>query len=425
MSEIFKKISVDQIATTRAENLDEETLKVAADIIADIKSGGEATLRSYAERFADVGPGAQLIYQRSELEQAYVHLDLDTKGVLDRTAKRIELFASLQRESVRDLEVEIPGGRAGHKIRAVERAACYAPGGRFPLPSSVLMTAITARVAGVSEVWVASPKPTLVTLAAAYIAGADSLLAVGGAQAIAALAYGAGSVPACNIIVGPGNRFVTAAKKLVSGDVAIDMLAGPSELLVVVDDTSDLQLVAADLLAQAEHDTDALPVVVSLSDSLYQPLISEIRAQLDDLSTKEIAEVSLQNGFFVNAASLEEAAEICNRIAPEHLQVMTDNPDKCAGLLYNYGGLFIGEQTAEVFGDYGAGPNHVLPTSGTARYTAGLSVMNFLRFQTWIKVENSESARILAKDSSDLAKLEGLEGHAKAAEFRLDKRSQK
>lgn len=416
---MLKKIQVSEVKAFRSPSLDQQTIQVVSKIVEDVKSGGMLALRTYAEKLDGLEKGQKLRVSKAELAEAFNALPQDQQSLLQRTAERIRSFAQSQREAISDVEVYIPGGKAGHRVSAVERAACYAPGGRFPLPSSVLMTAISARVAGVKEVYVASPRPTQVTLAAAHVAGADALFAIGGAQAIAALAYGIeGEIPACNIIVGPGNRYVTAAKKLVSGDVAIDMLAGPSELLVLVDETSNLELVAADLLAQAEHDVDAVPIVVSLSDAIYQPLCAEIERQLETLPTADTAKEALKNGFFVPASSRKEALMLCNFIAPEHLQVMCRDPKSYVPELKNFGGLFIGEKTAEVFGDYGAGPNHVLPTAGTACYTAGLSVANFLRLQTWVEISDSAAARELVEDAEALAKLEGLEGHARAATLR-------
>jgi phosphoribosyl-ATP pyrophosphohydrolase/phosphoribosyl-AMP cyclohydrolase/histidinol dehydrogenase len=278
------------------------------------------------------------------------------------------------------------------------------------------MTAVTARVAGVERVVVASPRPAAVTLAAAHVADADGLLTVGGAHAIAALAYGAGPVPACDVIVGPGNRWVTAAKQLVSGHVGIDMLAGPSELVVLADDTADAETVAADLLAQAEHDPDALPVLVTPSAELIARVNDALARQLDVLPTAETARAAVAEGFAVLCRDLDEAVAVCDHLAPEHLEVMTRDADALQSRLRHYGGLFVGAGAAEVLGDYGAGPNHVLPTGGTARRTGGLSVFNFLRIRTWLRMDAPAE---LARDAAALARLEGLEGHARSAERRL------
>ncbi len=272
------------------------------------------------------------------------------------------------------------------------------------------MTAITARVAGVKNVWVASPRPAPITVAAAFVADADYMLTVGGAQAIAALAYGVGKVAPCDVIVGPGNRWVTAAKSLVSGYCAIDMLAGPSECLVLADETADPAFIAADLLAQAEHDTDALPVLVSTSEALVVKVEDELTKQLAVLPTKETAAVSTSKGFAVVCPDLETAIAVTDTLAPEHLEVQVADSDAVWKKVTNYGGMFIGSNTAEVFGDYGAGPNHVLPTSGTARYTGGLSVFTFLRIRTWLRSETLDTAeakeglRNIVDDSAALAR---------------------
>jgi phosphoribosyl-ATP pyrophosphohydrolase/phosphoribosyl-AMP cyclohydrolase/histidinol dehydrogenase len=340
--------------------------------------------------------------------------------LLQRTAERIERFAKAQINSLEAMEVPIPGGKAGQVIAPVQRAGCYAPGGRFPLPSSVLMTAVTARAANVKEVWVASPRPLPITLAAAAVAGVDGFLCVGGAQAVAALAYGAGPVPACDTIVGPGNRFVTAAKQLVFGRVSIDMLAGPSELTVLADATANPAVIAADLLAQAEHDPDAVPILVSLDSALIDAVNANLETQLKSLSTSDTAGASLRrNGFAVLAENLEAAVKICDRLAPEHLELQVANATQVADLCTHYGGLFIGDQAAEVLGDYGAGPNHTLPTGGTARHSGGLSVFDFLRIRTWINIEDPSNSGALLEDAKRLADLEGLAGHANAAKIRM------
>jgi phosphoribosyl-ATP pyrophosphohydrolase/phosphoribosyl-AMP cyclohydrolase/histidinol dehydrogenase len=283
------------------------------------------------------------------------------------------------------------------------------------------MTAVTARVAGVREVWVASPRPQALTLAAAAVAGADGLLAAGGAHAVAALAYGGGPFPLapCDVIVGPGNRYVTAAKQLVGAATAIDLLAGPSELTVLADGTADPGRVAADLLAQAEHDPDAMPVLVTSDPNLAERVDAELAWQLSDLPTALVARAALANGGVIVVADLDEGVAACNAIAPEHLQLELRDPDAVAPRLAHYGALFIGPGGAEVLGDYGAGPNHVLPTGGTARSTGGLSVYTFLRVRTWLRIDDPVAARPLVEDAIWLGRAEGLEGHARAAERRL------
>ncbi len=419
MTDYLKLRGAEEVSAMRRDPVDPEALSVAGPIVADVRARGEVALREYAERFGDIDPGAPLSIGRDALERAYRSIAREDRELLTRVAERIRAFALAQRESVREFETDIPGGRAGQAMKPVGRAGCYAPGGRFPLPSSVLMTAVTARAAGVGEVWVASPRPTAITLAAAWVAGADGLVAAGGAQAIAALAFGAGPVPACDVVVGPGNRYVTAAKKVVSGSVGIDMLAGPSELVVLADGGADERLVAADLIAQAEHDTDAVPVLVTTDASLVGRVNGEIARQLEGLATRDDATRAFGNGFAVVARDLDEAVSICEAIAPEHLELQLSDAEAVASRLGNYGALFVGERAAEVLGDYGAGPNHTLPTGGTARYAGGLSVMNFLRVRTWMRIDDGGGAREIIEDARRLGEIEGLMGHAESARLRI------
>ena len=413
----LRRLSPGELAAVRREPVDAATLHEAAGIVDEVRSGGEAALRRCAERFGELAGSEKLVLGRDILEQAAAQLPPGQRALLERTAARIEDFALAQRAALRPVTVPLPGGEAGHQVAAVERAGCYAPGGRYPLPSSVLMTAVTARAAGVREVWVASPRPAPITLAAAAVAGADALLAAGGAHAIAALAYGIGGSPPCDVVVGPGNRWVTAAKKLVAGDVGIDLLAGPSELVVLADRSADPELVAADLLAQAEHDPEALPVLVSTDAGLADAVDAALARQLDGLPTRDTAAAALANGFAVVVDGLDEAVAVCDRLAPEHLQVVTEDADGVAARLAHWGGLFIGAGSAEVLGDYGIGPNHTLPTGAVARFKGGLSVLDFLRVRTWLRMDTEPDEAVL-RDAAALARLEGLEAHARAAERR-------
>lgn len=415
---LLEIITTRDLPSLRRDPVDAKTLAAAAAIVERVREEGDAGLRVFAEQFGDIEAGAPMILERAALDAALERIASEDREMLERTADRIREFANAQRASLTDMTMQIPGGEAGHTVAPVDVAGCYAPGGRFPLPSSVLMTAITARAAGCPDVFLASPKPTDITLAAAAIADADAMLVVGGAQAIAAMAYGTESVPACDAIVGPGNRWVTAAKQLVAGIVRIDMLAGPSELVVLADEEADATTVAADLLAQAEHDPDALPILVTPSPSLIESVERELAAQLEMLPTRETAEAAMRNGYAVLVDSLGEGASVCNLLAPEHLEVLTRNANSLSSNLRHYGGLFIGEGAAEVLGDYGAGPNHTLPTGGTARSFAGLSVFNFLRVRTWMRIDALEEAQVLVRDAISLAKHEGLEAHARSASRR-------
>ena len=403
----------------RGGGRDPETLATAARIVADVRTRGEVALREHAERFGDLPRDAPLYYDRPELARALAALAPEHRARLERVAARIAAFAEAQRRALGPVSVPVPGGVAEHCIAPMERAGCYAPGGRYPLPSSVLMTALTARVAGVGDVWVASPKPHPLTLAAAAVAGANGVLAVGGAQAIAALAYGAGPIAPRDVIVGPGNCYVAAAKQLVAGTVAIDMLAGPSELVVFADSSADPATVAADLLAQAEHDPDALPVLVTVDATLVERVERQLASRLDDLPTAEVARAALAHGGAIVVSSVDDAIAACDAIAPEHLQLELRDADAVAPRFAHYGALFVGAGSAEVLGDYGAGPNHVLPTGGTARSSGGLSVYTFLRVRTWLRIADCAAARPLVEDAVWLGRAEGLEAHARAAERRL------
>jgi histidinol dehydrogenase len=289
------------------------------------------------------------------------------------------------------------------------------------LPSSVLMTAVTARAAGCETVVLASPRPAKITMAAAHIANVDLFLCVGGAQAIASMAYGVKDlVPRCDVICGPGNKWVTAAKSLVNGKCGIDMLAGPSEVLVICDETANAKVVAADLIAQAEHDVVARAILLCTDAKMIETIDEEVAIQIEALPepNRSTALEALKQSFAVQCSTIEECVAISDDIAPEHLEIQTVDAQKVAESCGNYGGLFIGEHAAEVLGDYGAGPNHTLPTGGTGRYTGGLSVFNFLRIRTWMRVDDAKKSQGMVDDSVVMARLEGLEGHARAAEAR-------
>ena len=415
---LLRVLTIEQIPKSLRRPIDQDTLMSASAILKDIEIRGDAAVLEHAIRLGDVQTGGRVLYDRESLRVARDHIPLEQLRLLERTAARIQNFANAQKACLQNLDVEVEGGRAGHSFLPVRAAGCYAPAGRFPLVSSVLMTAVTARAAGVSQVWVASPKSTNITLAAAAIAGADGVLALGGVQAIAALTLGLCGVPACDMIVGPGNRWVTAAKFLVSDRVGIDMLAGPSELVILADDSADPALVAADLLAQAEHDADALPILVTTSTALRVNVEEHLLSMLKTLPTYQTAIAALHNGFAAEVPDIDSAVAVCDLLAPEHLEIMVRNPDNVAERICNAGSVFIGAASAEVLGDYGAGPNHVLPTGGTARFKAGLSVLTFLRARTWLHIEDSASNQHLRIDAAALARMESLEAHARAAELR-------
>ena len=417
--ECLRVIDAGEVTHQRRPAVDAEALSVVKPIIADIEADGERALRRYAERLDGLTPGAPLLIPREELGLALAGIAPDERDLLERVAGRIRAFAEAQRDALNPVELAVPGGRVGHTVSPVDRAGCYAPGGRHSLPSSVLMTAIPARVAGVGEVIVASPKPAALALAAAAVAGADAVLAVGGAQAIAALALGVG-VGACDAVVGPGNRYVTAAKYVLSDRVRIDMLAGPSELVVLADAAADAGLVAADLLAQAEHDVDARAMLVATDRRLVDAVNAELAEQLASLATASVAREALAGSFAVVAGDLDEATALCDDISPEHLSLHVSNAEAVARRVRHFGAVFIGAMSPEALGDYAAGPNHTLPTGGAARHSGGLSVLDFLRVRTYVQIDEAGAAEPLISDTERLAHLEGLDAHGKSATRRRD-----
>ncbi len=413
---LLRTIPIHEVRASAPLPIDEETRRGAREIVDRVRGGGEAALRKCVTQYDGRDPTAPLIYDKEALAEALDSLEPATRALLERTAARIRTFAEAQAKSLAPLDVAVPGGRAGHDVVPVASAGCYAPGGRYPLPSSVLMTAVTARAAGVARVVVASPNPEPIILGAAAIAGADMVLAAGGAHGIGALASGVqGHFEGVDLIVGPGNRWVTAAKELVAGAVGIDLPAGPSELCVLADDDADPDLVAADLLAQAEHDPDARPTLIALSSAFVERVNGELASRLSALDTRAVAAEALSQGFAAVAPDLDAAIRAVDALAPEHLQICAADPAGLKNRIAHFGGAFLGEVSAEVFGDYGVGPNHVLPTGGAARYSGGLSVFTFLRVRTWLAMTHPEA--VLA-DCADLAGMERLSGHRAAAEAR-------
>lgn len=406
-----------------SELFDNETYLSTRSVVADVKKRGEVAVLELAVKYKEIetSDASALLLSREQLKQAYDNLDEKSRGVLDRVAARIKSFAEAQAKSLVPLSVSVCGGKTGHSLLPIASAGCYAPGGRYPLPSSVLMTAMTAKVAGVGRIIVASPKPTQIVKAAAFVSGATALLAAGGAHAIAALAYGINGIEPVDVIAGPGNRYVTAAKSIVSSFVKIDALAGPSECLVVADSGADASTIASDLLAQAEHDDDARAILVTTSQEILKKVEASLEEQLSTLPSAPTARNALKNSFAVIVNSIEEAIPVVDAIAPEHLELHFAGASNFRDRFANAGAVFVGHHSAEVLGDYGFGPNHVLPTLGSARYSSGLSVFTFLRTRTWIELDNLAAAQSAVQDAVDMARLEGLEGHARSAEKRLVK----
>lgn len=418
----MKTIKYSEMEVKAFERVDEPV--VVREIIAEVRRGGDAALRAFTLKFDRVAVESFKI-DKEEFERGFRELDRETVLALERSAANLKIFAERQLEQVRDFEFEIrPGVFTGQRVVPLERVGVYVPGGRFPLVSSLLMGAVPARAAGVKEVVVCTPpgpdgKIHPAMLASAAVSGVDELYTVGGVQAVAALAYGTETIAPVDKIVGPGNRYVTAAKKIVYGDVGIDFIAGPSEVMILADDGADPEWIAADLLAQAEHDPLAVPVLVTLSADLGRKVYDAVNRQLMQLDTREIAEQSLErNGVIILVDTLEEAIEFANRRAPEHLELHLREAEAVAKRLTSYGTLFIGEHSAEVLGDYSSGLNHTLPTAGAARYTGGLSVRDFVKVLTTLRTTEEGVVRI-GKDAERMARLEGLSAHANAIALRL------
>ncbi len=400
-----------------------------AGIISDIVLRKDVALAEYERKFSR-NNRVSFRVSPDEIADAYRKVPEGLLEAMKTAAGNIGEFAQLQRQTIRDLPPEElrPGVFLGHRIIPVDSCCCYVPGGRYPLFSTALMLAVPARVAGVGRICACTPVvkgtelPHAATLVALDIAGVNEIYAVGGAQAIAAAAFGTEKIAPVSLIVGPGNAYVTEAKRQVYGRVGIDFVAGPSEVLIIADETADPEIVAADLLAQSEHDPEARGILVTTSEKLAARVEGEVERLLDGIDTADTARVSWDSrGEILVAGSLEEAVDYSNKTAPEHLEVNTRNPESLVADLRNYGSLFLGSGSAEVFGDYVAGTNHTLPTMGAARYTGGLWVGTFLKTCTVQKVA-PEGAEYLSPVAETMAQNEGLSAHALAARLRRNQK---
>jgi histidinol dehydrogenase len=388
-----------------------------APILDAIRAGGSGAVLDFARRFDDF-QGQAFEVSRERIDAAPGLLEPALRRHLEEAIRRVGAFARAQKESFRDFSTEVEGMVLGQRVVPVRCAACYAPGGRYPLPSSVLMGVVPAKLAGVEEVVVLSPRLHPVTLAAAALAGADRVFDLGGVHGVAAAAWGLAGVPRADLVVGPGNRYVTGAKRLLYGDVGIDFPAGPSELLVIASQGARPAWVAADLLAQAEHDPDALPMLAVFDASILPQVNAELERQLAALPPDTPARESLANGFAMVVANDAQAVALADALAPEHLELQGRRAEALEGRFRNYGSLFVGEDAAEVFGDYGSGTNHILPTAGAARFTGGVSVATFLKILTWQRTL-PEGREPLAAQAAAIADAEGLAGHAASARIRM------
>ena len=399
-----------------------------ADILADVQQRGDAAVMDYTARFdgLDVPDMAALELTQAELKAAFDAITIAQRNALESAAQRVRRYHEAQKKAngeswqYRDDD----GTLLGQKVTPLDRVGIYVPGGKAAYPSSVLMNAIPAHVAGVGEIIMVVPTPkgekNALVLAAAYVAGVTRAFTIGGAQAVAALAYGTATVPKVDKITGPGNAYVASAKKRVFGTVGIDMIAGPSEILVLADGSTPADWVAMDLFSQAEHDELAQSILLC-PDAAYIDAVQEaINRLLPSMPRAEIIAKSLNGrGALILTRSMEEACELSNRIAPEHLEVSSTDPHRWEPLLRHAGAIFLGAFTSESLGDYCAGPNHVLPTSGTARFSSPLGVYDFQKRSSIIEV-SEQGAQTLGKIAAELAYGEGLQAHARAAEMRLN-----
>ena len=403
---------------------DDAVTATVREILAQVRQQGDAALLDYTRRFdhRDLAGAAELEISAARRQQALDGLPAAQRAALINAAARICAYAERQKlESWTFTEAD--GTRLGQQVTPLDRVGLYVPGGKAAYPSSVLMNAIPAKVAGVPDIIMVAPAPggelNELVLAAAAVAGVDRVFSIGGAQAIAALAYGTASVPRVDKIVGPGNIYVAAAKRQVFGAVGIDMIAGPSEILVVCDGLTDPDWIAMDLFSQAEHDEDAQPILLSPDAAFLQQVAAAIERLLPEMERREIITASLQRrAALIQVRDLTEAAEVVNFIAPEHLELSVAKPEELLPLIRHAGAIFMGRYTAEALGDYCAGPNHVLPTSRTARFSSPLGVYDFQKRSSLIYC-SPDGADALGRMASILARGEGLTAHARSAEARL------
>jgi len=394
------------------------------EIIKAVRERGDAAVVELTQRFdaLEVASMADLILPRARLEQALERITPAQREALEIAAERVRSYHERQKQDSWTY-TEADGTVLGQKVTPLDRAGLYVPGGKASYPSSVLMNAIPAKVAGVPEVVMVVPTPrgevNELVLAAACIAGVDRVFTIGGAQAVAALAYGTESVPPVDKIVGPGNIYVATAKRHVFGKVGIDMIAGPSEILVVCDGQTDPDWIAMDLFSQAEHDEDAQSILVSPDAAFLDRVAESIARLLPTLDRADIARTSIEGrGALIQVADMQQAIEVANRIAPEHLELSVAEPEQWLPQIRHAGAIFMGRYTAEALGDYCAGPNHVLPTSGTARFSSPLGVYDFQKRSSIINC-SAEGASTLGKVASVLARGESLTAHARSAEYRI------
>ncbi|BBX32931.1 histidinol dehydrogenase [Mycolicibacterium mageritense DSM 44476 = CIP 104973] len=421
---IILKAPAAQVGTPHKSN--PQVVDTVAAVLDDIRANGDSAVRRYSERFDSWTPESFLL---GEEQVAKIIADLPGTVIEDLSfvQRQVRNFAQAQRDAMLDIEIEtLPGIRLGHKHVPVTASGAYVPGGRYPLTASAHMTVVTAKVAGVERVAATTPPneatPPAISVAAMHLAGADEIYVLGGVQAIGALALGTETVQPVNLLTGPGNAYVAEAKRQLFGEVGIDLFAGPTEVLIIADDTADPFIVAADLLSQAEHGPDSPCVLVTTSERVGRETIAEVARQLENLPTKQVAAVSWENYGEVHLVeTLTEAFALGDRYASEHVQILTAEPRRALTEMHDYGALFLGEKTCVSYGDKAIGTNHVLPTLGAARYTGGLWVGKFLKTVTYQEIDNAESSAELARICGRAARLENFEGHARSADVRAAK----
>ena len=406
--------------------LNKQVADTVDEIISAVRTDGDKSLIDYSVKFDNVNADslADLTISRTDIESAYKELGDAERKALDIAAERIEQYHQKQKQKTWTYTEE-DGSMLGQKVTPLDRVGLYVPGGKAAYPSSVLMNAIPAKVAGVKELVMVVPTPNgqinQLVLAAAFISGVNKVFTIGGAQAIAALAYGTESVPKVDKIVGPGNIYVATAKRAVFGRVGIDMIAGPSEILVICDGNTDPDWIAMDLFSQAEHDENAQSILLCPNQNFINEVEKSIAKLLPTMDRKNIISTALKNrGALIHTKDLSEAIKISNKIAPEHLELSIDDPESVLDSVINAGAIFMGRYTCEALGDYCAGPNHVLPTSGTARYSSPLGVYDFQKKSSLI-MASSDGASTLGKVAGILADGEGLQAHAISARYRVNK----
>ena len=404
---------------------DEKLEATVASILIDVRTRGDLALLDYTQRFdrLAVSNAASLEIPKSELRAAFDGLPSEQRVALEKAAQRVTAYHQKQLQTSWSY-IEEDGTLLGQQISPIERVGLYVPGGKAAYPSSVLMNALPAKVAGVAELIMVVPTPdgirNQLVLAAAFLVGADRVFTIGGAQAIAALAYGTDSIPKVDKIVGPGNAYVAAAKRRVFGTVGIDMVAGPSEILVICDGKTNPDWIAMDLFSQAEHDELAQAILLTPDAAYADAVLASATHLLAQMPRRDIIRTALENrGALITVRDMDEACAISNRIAPEHLELSVENPQQWLSKIKHAGAIFMGRYTSEALGDYCAGPNHVLPTSGTARFSSPLGVYDFQKRSSLIKV-SAQGAATLGEIAATLAYGEGLQAHAQSALYRKD-----